>query len=209
VAARLTKAHTALAASDPVMAALIDRYGPTSPRQRRRFPRMEPFAELTRIVVFQQVSTAAGRSIWAKLCAATAEPPTVETVLGAGHEVLRGAGLSGRKAEYVHGLAEVVASGDVDLETLESLADDDVIELITSIRGFGRWSAEMLLIFHLERPDILAPNDIGIRRGLQFALELEEMPSEAEVAERAALWKPHRTLASMYLWSIAGDGVPA
>lgn len=186
------------------MAALIERYGATSPRQRRRYPPMETFAELCRIVVFQQVSTAAGRSIWTKLCAATAKPPTVEAVLACAD--LRACGLSGRKAEYVRGLAESVAGGDVDLDSLGAMSDGEVIEQITAIRGFGRWSAEMLLIFHLGRPDILAPNDIGIRRGLQFALGAEEMPSEAEVAERAERWKPHRTLASMYLWSIAGDG---
>lgn len=208
MAGRLTKAHLALAGSDPVMAALVERYGPTSPRQRRRYPPMETFAELCRIVVFQQVSTAAGRSIWGRLCAATAEPPTVEAVLNAG-DGLRACGLSGRKAEYVRGLAEGIAGGEIEVEDLAELSDAEVIERITAIRGFGRWSAEMLLIFHLNRPDILAPNDIGIRRGLQFALGLDEMPSEAEVAERGELWKPHRTLASMYLWSIAGDGVPA
>ena len=203
---RLTKAHKALAASDPVMAELVERYGPTSPRQRRRLPPTEPFAELCRIVVFQQVSTAAGRSIWSKLCAATSEPPTVESVLDCAD--LRACGLSGRKAEYVRGLAELVAAGEIDLDSLDALSDDEVIELVTSVRGFGRWSAEMLLIFHLNRPDVLAPNDIGIRRGLQFALEASEMPSEEEVAERAQLWRPHRTLASMYLWSRAGDAAP-
>lgn len=207
MAPRLTKAHKALAASDPVMAELIERYGPTSPRSRRRFPAMEPFAELCRIVVFQQVSTAAGRAIWGRLCAATSDPPTVESVLDCG-DGLRACGLSGRKAEYVRGLAELVAGGEIELDELPGLSDDEVVERITSIRGFGRWSAEMLLIFHLHRPDVLAPNDIGIRRGLQLALGVEEMPSEAEVAERAERWRPHRTLASMYLWSRAGDATP-
>jgi DNA-3-methyladenine glycosylase II len=113
---------------------------------------------------------------------------------------LRGAGLSGRKVSYIRDLASHVISGELELDRLEELDDEEVIEEIVAVRGLGRWSAEMFLIFHLERPDVLAGGDLGIRKAVQLIHDLEEMPSPEQVLEIGERWRPHRSLASIYLW---------
>lgn len=189
----------ALAASDPAMAALIERVGPRTIEDRRRGRGDDPFAALARIIVGQQVSTAAARTIWSRVVEAFGDPPEAARVIGA-EDRLRAAGLSGRKSSYVAGVAEAIASGDLDPRTLTEAPDEEVIEAITSLRGLGRWSAEMYLIFHLGRPDVFSPGDLGLRNGIRLALGLEEAPGPEEAARIAERWRPNRTLASIYLW---------
>ena len=195
----------ALAASDPVLAALIERLGPMSvgERERRRATRRpdEPFGALVRIVVGQQLSTKAARSIYARLVELfDAGAPTPEGLLAVSEADLRGAGLSGRKVEYLRDLARHVSGGELELDRLDELSDAEVMEEIVAVRGFGPWSAEMFLIFHLERPDVISGGDLGIRRAIQLAYGLDEMPTPDEVVERAERWRPNRSLASLYLW---------
>jgi DNA-3-methyladenine glycosylase II len=193
----------ALAVTDPAMAALIERFGPRSIAERRRVHSDDPFAALFRIVLAQQVSTSAARTIWERVCACyAAELPTPEETLELGAE-LRAAGMSGRKVEYVQGLAEATAAGELRAAELRELEDEALIERVSALRGFGRWSAEMFLMFHLERPDVFSGGDLGLRRGMQFALGLAEPPEPAAAIEIAARWRPHRTLASIYLWEAA------
>ena len=110
--------------------------------------------------------------------------------------------------EYVQEIARLVKRGELDLEGVGALPDDDVIAQLSAVRGLGRWSAEMYLISYLERPDVLSGGDLGIRRGLQVALGLSEMPSAEEVVEIGERWQPHRTLASFYLWREANTAPP-
>jgi DNA-3-methyladenine glycosylase II len=205
---RLSKARAELAASDPVMAELIERLGERSAETRRRgVPKPDAYGALLRTVVAQQLSSKAARTIYGRLLDLfDGGTPSPERILATPEPELQGVGLSWRKVEYIRDLAAHVRSGELELDRLDELSDEEVIEEIVAVRGFGRWSAEMFLIFHLDRPDVLAGDDLGIRKAVQLAYGLEEMPSPAEVMEIGERWRPNRSLASIYLWeSLAGD----
>jgi len=121
-------------------------------------------------------------------------------VIAAEPERLRSAGLSGRKVEYIRDLAEHVERGELEVERLSELSDEEVIAEISAVRGLGRWSAEMFLMFTLGRRDVLPVDDLGIRRAIKIAYALEEMPTAIEMEELAEPWRPNRTLACLYLW---------
>jgi DNA-3-methyladenine glycosylase II len=195
-------AYWELAASDPVMAGLIERFGELSiDARRRRRPPVDAYGMLLRSVVGQQLSVKAAATIYGRvldLFGGTTPPP--KDLLEIEPEKLREAGLSGRKVEYVRDLASHVLSGELELDRLESLSDEEVIEEITAIRGFGLWSAQMFLIFFLERPDVLPTGDLGIRNAIKVAYRLDEVPPPAELERIGEPWRPHRTLASLYLW---------
>lgn len=201
---RITKAHRELAASDPVMAELMERVGPMSVAERRRRRGQRPddsYGALLRAVVGQQLSTKAARTIYGRVVALfDGEDPSPQALLDVEESALRGAGLSGRKVEYLRDLAAHVLSGELELDRMDDLGDDEVIEEVTAVRGLGRWTAEMFLMFHLGRPDVISGGDLGIRKGVMLAYGLEEMPTPEEVVERAEAWRPHRTLACIYLW---------
>ena len=126
--------------------------------------------------------------------------PSPQALLDASEEDLRAAGLSGRKVEYVRDLAAHVLDGELELDRLDDLGDEEAIEEIVAVRGLGRWTAEMFLIFHLERPDVLSGGDLGIRKAIQIEYGLDEMPTPQRVLEIGEPWRPHRSLASLYLW---------
>jgi DNA-3-methyladenine glycosylase II len=126
--------------------------------------------------------------------------PSPRRLLKASEEELRGAGLSGRKVEYVRDLAHHVIDGELELDRLEQLGDEQVIEEIVAVRGLGRWTAEMFLLFHLERPDVLSGGDLGIRKAIQIEYGMEQMPTPLETVAFGERWSPHRSLASIYLW---------
>jgi DNA-3-methyladenine glycosylase II len=196
----------ALAATDPVMAALIDRIGPRSRGSRIRGG--SHFDDLARIVVGQQVSTAAARTIWGRVCDAFGgRPPTPEEVIGA-EDTLRGCGLSGRKASYVAGIGEAIVGGEFIPEELTEMPDEEVIEAMTALKGLGQWSAEMFLMFNLDRPDVFSGGDLGLRNGIKIVHELDEAPSPQESVEIAERWRPHRTLACIYLWEAVHVALP-
>jgi DNA-3-methyladenine glycosylase II len=207
VVRELTTAHRSLAA-DPVMAALIERLGDRSVAQRRRgLPKPDAYGALLRTIVGQQLSSKAARTIYERVLAIFGgRTPTPEELLEVDEAELRGAGLSGRKVTYIRDLAQHVLDGELELDRLDELSDEEVIEEIVAVRGLGRWSAEMFLIFHLERPDVTSAGDLGLRRAMMVEYGLEGMPSEQEFLEIAERWRPHRSLASIYLWeSLAGD----
>ena len=204
------KAHDELAASDPVMAALIDRFGELTTESRRaRRPPMDAYGTLLRSVVGQQLSAKAAYTIYGRVLELFGgSTPAPQELLDIDPRLLREAGLSGRKVEYVRDLAGHVISGELELDHLSELPDEEVIAEITAIRGFGVWSAQMFLIFFLGRPDVLPTGDLGIRNAVQAAYDLDEVPSPAEVERIGEPWRPHRSLASVYLWeSLANEPV--
>jgi len=199
------KARKALAAADPTMGALIDRLGKidiaTRLRRRKEERPADAYGALLRAIVGQQLSTKAARTIYLRvLDLFGGTTPSPEQLLEASEEELRGCGLSGRKTEYVRDLARHVLSGELELDRLEELGDEQVIEEIVAVRGLGRWTAEMFLLFHLQRPDVLSGGDLGIRKAIQVEYGLEEMPTPTRVLEIGEPWRPHRSLASLYLW---------
>ncbi len=198
-------ARRKLAASDPTMAALIERLGKidlaTRLRRREEERPADAYGALLRAIVGQQLSTKAARTIYGRILDLfEGSAPSPEQLLEADESDLRGAGLSGRKVEYVRDLASHVIEGELELERLDQLPDEEVIEEIVAVRGLGVWTAEMFLLFHLERPDVLSGGDLGIRKAVQIEYGLEEMPTPTRVLEIGEPWRPHRSLASLYLW---------
>jgi len=199
------KARKALAAADPTMAALIERVGKidiaTRMKRRKEERPEDPYGALLRAIVGQQLSTKAARTIYLRVVDLFGgTTPTPEQLLEASEQDLRGCGLSGRKTEYIRDLAAHVISGELELERLEELGDEEVIEEIVAVRGLGQWTAEMFLLFHLQRPDVLSGGDLGIRKAIQIEYGLEQMPTPTRVIEIGEPWRPHRSLASLYLW---------
>jgi DNA-3-methyladenine glycosylase II len=199
------KARRQLAASDPTMAALVERIGKidlaTRLARRSEEAPNDAYGALLRGIVGQQLSTKAARTIYLRMVELFGgTTPSPEQLLEADEADLRAAGLSGRKVEYVRDLASHVLAGELELDRLDQLEDEEVIEEIVAVRGLGRWTAEMFLIFHLERPDVLSGGDLGIRKAIQIEYGLEEMPKPQAVVEMSERWSPHRSLASLYLW---------
>ena len=194
-----------LAASDPAMAALIERLGDidieTRLRRRSEERPADAYGALLRAIVGQQLSTKAARTIFGRvLDLFDGTTPSPEQLLEASEQDLRACGLSGRKVEYVRDLAAHVLAGELELDRLGELADEEVIEEIVAVRGLGQWTAEMFLIFHLERPDVISGGDLGIRKAIQIEYGLAEMPAPQKVLDIGEPWRPHRSLASLYLW---------
>jgi DNA-3-methyladenine glycosylase II len=194
-----------LAAADPTMAALIERVGKidiaTRLKRRSEERPADPYGALLRAIVGQQLSTKAARTIYGRVLELfDGQTPTPEQLLEASEKDLRGAGLSGRKVEYIRDLAAHVISGELELDRFDKLSDEEVIEEIVAVRGLGQWTAEMFLLFHLERPDVLSGGDLGIRKAVQIEYGLEEMPTPERVLEIGEPWRPNRSLASLYLW---------
>jgi DNA-3-methyladenine glycosylase II len=187
------------------MAALMERVGridlETRLQRRSEERPSDAYGALLRAIVGQQLSTKAARTIYLRVLDLFAgTTPSPERLLAAGEADLRGAGLSGRKVEYIQDLARHVLSGELELERLGELSDEEAIAEIVAVRGLGQWTAEMFLLFHLERPDVLSGGDLGIRKAIQIEYGLEEVPPPAQVVEIGEPWRPHRSLASLYLW---------
>jgi DNA-3-methyladenine glycosylase II len=192
----------ALADADPVMAGLIARIGPMSIEKRRRGrPRGDAYGALLRAIVGQQLSAKAAATIFDRVLALyDGRMPSAAELLETDEEALRGAGLSGRKVEYLRDLAGHVVSGELEVDRLGDLTDEKVVEEITAVRGLGVWTAHMFLIFHLEREDVLPVGDLGVRNAIKAEYGLDELPTPEEMERLAEPWRPHRTLASLYLW---------
>jgi DNA-3-methyladenine glycosylase II len=158
----------------------------------------------------QQLSVLAARAIWRKLIARfDGRTPTPEEILADDPDELRvAAGFSHAKVRYLRSLAEHVVSGDLKLDRLAELPDDEVMRELTAVKGIGEWTAHMYLMFTLHRPDVLPTGDLGIRNAIQRAYGLETPPKPAEMEAIAEAWRPYRTRASRYLWrSLANEPV--
>jgi DNA-3-methyladenine glycosylase II len=193
-----------LAAADPVMADLIDRLGPlsyaTRLRRRQEERPADAFGALLRPLVGQQISTKAARAIYLRMLDLFDGAPTPEAMLALTEADLRGIGFSRRKVEYAHDLAAHALDGSLELDRLGELDDEEVIAEICAVRGFGRWTAEIFLIMHLGRPDVVVGGDLGIQKAIMIEDGLEAMPTPKEVEARAEPWRPDRSLACLYLW---------
>ena len=185
-----------------MLAAIIDEVGPLDDAREGRPDREDHYGALVRTITGQQLSVAAARAIYGKLTARFDDrPPTPAEILDDEPEELRAAaGLSRAKVTYLRSLVEHVISGDLELERLDELSDEDVIAELTAVKGLGLWSAHMFLMFHLSRPDVLPVGDLGIRRAIERAYGLDELPEAAAIERIAEPWRPHRTLACRYLW---------
>lgn len=200
-----------LRAADPVLRAVIDDLdgadGLGDPRAGRPD---DHYGALLRSIVGQQLSTKAARAIYGRLTERFGgRTPTPSEVLADDPDSLRvAAGLSRAKVAYLRSLAEHVIDGSLELESLESLPDDQVIAELVAVRGVGLWSAQMFLMFHLGRPDVLAVGDLGIRRAAMLHYGLAGLPTPAELEAIAEPWRPYRTLACRFLWRSL-DATPA
>jgi DNA-3-methyladenine glycosylase II len=187
--------------ADKVMRRLMEETGPIDPEIDRRGSRPDPWEALARAIVGQQLSTLAARSIWEKLVGQFGgKLPAPAELLRKRRATLRKAGLSNAKVEFLRDLAAHVKDGRLDLKRLAKLPDEDVIAELIEVKGIGSWTAEMFLIFHLGRPDVVSVGDLGIRRAVQIAYGMKELPGPEELEKLAEEWRPHRTLACLYLW---------
>ena len=182
---------------------LIDRVGPPRPRRRPDGPSPDDhYGALVRSIVGQQLSVAAAKAIYGRLLERFGgRPPTPQEVLAQDEEELRAAaGLSRAKVGFLRSLAEHVVAGELELDRVARLADAEIVAELCVVRGIGEWSAHMFLMFQLERPDVLAVGDLGVRRAAQLAYGLPSLPSADDLRALAEPWRPHRTLACRYLW---------
>jgi DNA-3-methyladenine glycosylase II len=192
-----------LRAADPVLRGVIDAVGGLNglgdPRAGRP---QDHYGALVRSIVGQQLSTNAARSIYTRLTDRFGgHTPTPEQVLADDPDALRvAAGLSRAKTVYLRSLAEHVLDGSLKLEALDGLPDDEVIAELVAVKGIGEWSSHMFLMFHLQRPDVLAVGDLGIRKAMMAAYGLTALPNTNEMEKIAEPWRPYRTLACRFLW---------
>jgi DNA-3-methyladenine glycosylase II len=201
--AELEQAVAELRDADPVLRAVIDELGIQALGQRRVARPRDHYGALVRAIVGQQLSTAAARAIYKRLTDRFGgRTPTPEEVLADDPGELKvAAGLSRAKVIYLRSLAEHVLDGSLKLSHMNRLSDEEVTAELVAIKGLGVWTADMFLMFHLARPDVLPVGDLGIRRAMMLAYDLPELPSPAEMERIAAPWRPHRTLACEFLWT--------
>lgn len=182
--------------ADPIMAAIIERVGPLKINYRR-----ERFPALVQAIIFQQLAGRAAQTIHDRfILAIGGGVPTPEAVLAATDEALRGAGLSRGKMAYLRDLASHVQGRLLDFKRFPRMTDDEVVAHLTRVKGIGRWTAEMFMMFNLRRPDILPVDDLGVRMAVMKAYGLPVPPPPKELREFGERWKPHRTAAAWYLW---------
>jgi DNA-3-methyladenine glycosylase II len=187
--------------SDDTLARVIDEHGPLDLESRIRGRPQDAYGALLRAIVGQQLSVAAARTIYGRFTDLFGgQTPTPEELLEVDADTLRGVGFSRAKANYVRSLAEHVISGQLELDRLDELSDEAVTSEVTAVKGLGQWTADMFLIFHLGRPDVLPVGDLGVRRAIERLYGFEGLPSAAEMEALGERWRPYRSLAALYLW---------
>lgn len=198
-----------LMAVDPVMGRIVEAHGTLDLEERRRGRPDDSYGALVRSITGQQLSVKAARTIYERVCALYGgHTPTTRELIDTNPDELRAAGLSYSKAAYLKDLAEKVESGELDLEHLPSLGDREVSEMLTAVKGLGQWTADMFMMFHLGRPDVLPVGDLGIRKAAQIEYGLRKLPSPNRLERLGRPWRPYRTLACVYLWKSL-DNAPA
>lgn len=180
---------------------MIDRIGPLDTTARRRGRPDDAYGVLVRSITGQQLSTRAAATIYGRLTELYGgHTPTPEQIIATDPAKLREIGLSNAKAAYLRDLAEHIADGELPVDELGEMSDEEVYERLIAVKGLGRWTIDMFLMFHLGRPDVLPVGDLGIRRAVQIHYGLAELPKAAAIEQIAEAWRPHRTLACLYLW---------
>ncbi len=195
----LTEALETLARADDVLAGLIARHAPPP----GELPVLQsPFEALAKSIIYQQLSTTAARTIYGRVQALfPGGMLTPDAFLACDETLLRSAGMSRAKIASVRDLATHILDGTIPpLATLQTLDDEAIIERLTRVRGIGRWTAEMFLLFRLGRPDVLPATDLGIRKGFMHTFGLDELPAPRTILAYGTRWRPYRSLASWYLW---------
>jgi DNA-3-methyladenine glycosylase II len=191
--------HRALIERDPGLQSVIERVG------HIRIPlNGDYFAALVSAIVEQQLSGKVAEVIWNRLKALMGGKVTPEKLLAAQDEELRGIGLSGMKVKYVKALAQAVMDGEVRLDALEAMDDEEIVQCLTAVKGIGRWTAEMFLMFSLGRPDVFSCGDGGLQRAVQKLYGVE--PKKDELLRISSRWEPYRSYASLYLWRALEKG---
>tara|TARA_B100000700_G_scaffold331758_1_gene468076 strand:+ start:10624 stop:11274 length:651 start_codon:yes stop_codon:yes gene_type:complete len=201
----ISNAYPYLNKKDPILGKLITKYGPYVPH-----PPTSPYQSLVRTILFQQLGAPAASAIqkkfFSKLGNENTTPPP-KKILAASDEDFRITGVSRQKMSYLRDLAKWAQAGMLDFSELQNLNDTDVIKHLTGIKGIGEWSAQMFLMFQLERIDILPSGDLGIRKGMQIAYQLSGTPTEKECKEIGEKWSPYRTIGSWYMWKATDEKV--
>jgi len=200
------EAVAAVSAIDPVMARLAEEHG--LPKLGARRSGNSRFEQLAEAICYQQLAGKAAEAIWSRTRAIVDGPFTPEAVLEAGYDALRAAGSSGSKAVSTLDLADKVASGQVRLDRIGRLSDEDVITELVQVKGIGRWTAEMFLIFTLRRLDVWPTGDYGVRVGYARAYGLPDLPSAKELEPLGDRFRPHRTIAAWYCWRVVSAKPP-
>ena len=189
---------------DKDLKTLIDHFGVITLKRRRNY-----FKSLLRSIIHQQLSGKAARTIENRFLELYNgnRYPTPEEVLKTPAETIQNVGISRMKTEYIRGLAKIIDDGDIHLEKLPELSNDEVGNVLKEVKGIGQWTVDMFLIFSLNRPDIFPLNDLGIQKGLMLLLGRQKILSRESMLSHSKKWKPYRTLASLYLWKIVDEGM--
>ena len=197
-------ATTHIARVDPAFTRLIDAVGPFSPR----LPDGDYFNSLVRSIVFQQLAGRAAHAIHTRLVGLYDGHPTAEAILQTPLEDLRGVGLSGTKAKSILDLAQKTSDGTVPLERIDELSDDEIVKRLSAVRGIGRWTAEMFLIFHLRRLDVWPVDDYGVRKGFATVHRLAAPPAPKALEPMGEIYRPYRSVAAWYCWRAVDTVLP-
>ena len=202
-----------LRAADPVLRRVIDRVGRC---ELRREHERDPFGALADAIIYQQLAYRAAqtianrfRQIYAVGRNGAVRLPRPEELLATPLRKLRAAGLSRQKSAYLKDLAGKAADGSLPLKRIARMSDEEVIERVTAVKGIGRWTADMFLIFCLGRPDVLPVGDLGLQYGFKTAYKLRKLPSAERMTGIAEAWRPYRTVGSWYMWMVRREEVAA
>lgn len=180
---------------DPNLAKIIEHIGDYQIKKRNNH-----FAVLVESIISQQLASAAAEAIFTRFKKLYPKFPTTGQILDTKDTKLRSVGLSGMKIKYLKDLAQKIEDGKLKMRSISKMTDDEIIEHLTQVKGIGRWTAEMFLIFSLGRLDVLPIGDLGLRKGVQMAFSLSELPKPKEVEKIGIRWKPYRSVATWYLW---------
>ena len=189
-----------LAKNDPQLGKLIDLLGELQIEKRTDY-----YVSLIRSIIGQQLSVTASRKIYDRLVKLTEGETTPEKILSLSDEAIREIGVSYRKIDYMKDLSKKIVQQQIDLQHINELPNTEVIELLTSVKGIGEWTAQMFLIFTLERDDVLAVQDVGLHRGAKWLYGGEN--GREVLIEKAKNWSPYETIASLYLWEVVNSGI--
>jgi len=193
-----SRARRVLARRDPILRELMRRHGPCGLAASQH---TDPFVALLRAIISQQLSAKAASTIAGRVHGLLGGRPTPAAVSTLSDLQLREAGLSGQKVRYLRDLCVRIDNGTLSLNALDRMSDDQVIEALTRVKGIGRWTAEMFLMFRLQRPDVLPVGDLGIVKAVQRAYGFRSVPSPARLLRLGESWRPYRSVACWYLWA--------
>ena len=189
---------------DPAFGRVVDAVGPFNPRP----PIGDAFNSLASAIVFQQLAGRAARAIHGRFVALYDGHPTAEAILRTSVEHLKAVGLSASKASSIFDLAHKTSDGTVPLDRLDELPDDEVVQRLTTVRGIGRWTAEMFLLFHLRRLDVWPVDDFGVRKGFAVIHRLDQPPTPRALAPMGDIYRPYRSVAAWYCWRAVDTVLP-